>query len=81
MIILEIESAILRNLLERSLDANEKLSGDYWFCDFDGVRFHVRVPSKEKHGYTVEMMISCTPQLNEYGGEETYEELYGPYKT
>ena len=81
MIILEIESAILRNLLERSLDPNEKLSGDYWFCDFDGVRFHVRVPSKDKTGYTVEMMISCTKELNEYGAEETFEELYGAYKT
>ena len=81
MILLEIESAILRNLLERSLDENEKLSGDYWFCDFDGVRYHVRLANKKQPEDLVEMMISCTPQLNEYGGEETFEELYGPYKT
>jgi actin related protein 2/3 complex subunit 2 len=41
MIILEVESAILRTLLERSLDPNEKLSGEYNFCDFDGVRYRL----------------------------------------
>lgn len=93
MIILEVESAILRNLLERYLDPNEKLSGDYWFCDFDGVRFHVCFSSDEKkkkkkgetdgpvkEEVTVEMMIGCAKELNEYGAEEAFEELYGPFK-
>lgn len=43
MILLEYESAILRSLLERSLDPSEKLSGDYKFCDLDGVRFFVKL--------------------------------------
>ena len=47
MILLEYESAILRNLLERSLDPNEDLSGEYTFCDLDGVRFYVKL-SKDK---------------------------------
>lgn len=81
MIILEVESAILRNLLERYLDPNEKLSGDYWFCDFDGVRFHVQLASKKSQEVTVEMMIGCAEQLNEYGADEMFEELYGAYKT
>lgn len=41
MIILEYESAILRNLLERSLDSNETISGEYTFCDLDGVKFYI----------------------------------------
>ena len=49
MILLEYESAILRNLLERSLDPNEQISGKYTFCDLDGVRFFVELhKDKEK---------------------------------
>ena len=81
MIILEIESAILKNLLERSLDEHEKLSGDYWFCDFDGVRFHVKFSGKKSDEVLVEMMIGCSNELNEYGAQELFDELYGQYKT
>jgi len=83
MIILEVESAILRNLLERFLDPNERLSGDYWFCDFDGVRFHVRIPKTAKKGeqaILVEVMIGCAAQLDEYGAVEHYDQLYGRFK-
>lgn len=80
MIILEIESAIVRNLLERSLDPNEKLSGEYRFCDFDGVSFYLK---KEKEGnkWTLYMKLGCTEAINEHGGEEQYEKLYGAIKT
>jgi actin related protein 2/3 complex subunit 2 len=85
MIILEVESAILRNLLERSLDPNETLSGEYIFCDFDGVRYRVNFlmvgHGKEKRpgGVTVEIAIGCWEQLKEFGAQETFDKLYGQY--
>jgi len=78
MIILEFESAILRNLLERSLDDNQKLSGKYEFCDFDGVRFQLSI--SKTNDITVKMYISCADQINEYGGADLFEKLYGKYK-
>ena len=84
MIILEYESAILRNLLERSLDENETISGEYTFCDFDGVKFYLHV-NKPKHDngnndIEVHMYISCANELNEYGAEDAFEKYYGKYK-
>ncbi|OHT09129.1 Arp2/3 complex, 34kD subunit p34-Arc family protein [Tritrichomonas foetus] len=95
MIILEYESAILRNLLERSLDPNENLSGEYTFCDFDGVRFYVKLSKahkskeekKSKDGESdireilVMIYLSCAEQINEYGGEEHFDNVYGSIKT
>ena len=79
MIILEFESAILRNLLERSLMPHEKISGEYFFCDFDGVRFRLQY-DKKTNDIEVDMFIACTPELNEYGAKEAFEQHYGKYK-
>jgi actin related protein 2/3 complex subunit 2 len=85
MLILEVESAILRNLLERSLDPNETLSGEYIFCDFDGVRYRVNFlmaghgREKRPGGVTIEIMIGCWDQLKEFGAQETFDRLYGQY--
>lgn len=97
MILLEFESAILRNLLERSLDPNEELSGDYTFCDFDGVHFFVKMEKdKEKkkknkdaeesegciRDIYVQVSISCAKEINEQcDGEEYFDKLYGSMKT
>jgi actin related protein 2/3 complex subunit 2 len=106
MIILEVESAILRTLLERSLDPNEKLSGEYNFCDFDGVRFRLvtvaqydkekliaagQTPPKDKKkkgedeeegstAFVIEVYFACANELNEYGAQEYFDEIYGKYK-
>ncbi|KAH0788613.1 putative Arp2/3 [Histomonas meleagridis] len=79
MIILEFESAILRNLLERSLMPHEKLSGEYLFCDFDGVKFRLHV-DKKTNNIEVDMYIACAQELDEYGAQEAYEKYYGKYK-
>ena len=50
MILLEAESAIIRNLLERSLDPNERLSETYHCCDFDGVSFSFKVERPKGKG-------------------------------
>jgi actin related protein 2/3 complex subunit 2 len=107
MIILEVESAILRTLLERSLDRNETLSGEYNFCDFDGVRFRLvtsaqydkekliaagQTPAKDKKkkgddeeeggstSFVIEIYLTCANEINEYGGQEYFEQIYGKYK-
>jgi actin related protein 2/3 complex subunit 2 len=85
MIILEVESSILRNLLERSLDENETLSDSYIFCDFDGVRYRVKIlkgdkKSKKGGAILIEIYLSCAAQLAEYGGNELFDKLYGQYK-
>jgi len=79
MILLEYESAILRNLLERSLDEHEKLSGKYQFCDFDGVEFQLSI-DKEKF-ITVQVKLPGAKEIMENGGTEYYERLYGSIKT
>ncbi|KAH0791544.1 Actin-related protein 2/3 complex subunit 2 [Histomonas meleagridis] len=79
MIILEFESAILRNLLERSLMPHEKLSGEYTFCDFDGVKFRLHV-DKKTNDIEIHMYIGCAEELNEYGAAEEFEKHYGNYK-
>lgn len=79
MIILEVESAIVRNLLERSLDTNETLSGEYCFCDFDGVSFKLK-KEKDAAKWVLYMNLSCTKEINEHGGAEQYEQLYGSIK-
>jgi hypothetical protein len=85
VIILEVESAVLRNLLERSLDPNETLSGEYIFCDFDGVRYRVNFlmaghhREKRPSGVTIEIVIACWDQLKEFGAQETFQKLYGQY--
>jgi actin related protein 2/3 complex subunit 2 len=88
MLILDVESAILRNLLERSLDENETISDEYIFCDFDGVRYHVKIlkapggDKKSKKGgpILVEIRLSCAAEIAEYGGNDVFEKLYGKYK-
>ena len=88
MILLEYESAILRNLLERSLDGNEELSGEYQFCDLDGVRFYVKLnkdkdkkKKKEEEGGSeeskirdilVQVFICCAKEINEQCDGEEY---------
>mgnify|MGYP001091386317 CR=1 FL=1 len=88
MILLEYESAILRSLLERSLDPNETISGDYTFCDLDGVRFNVKLnKDKEKEkkkkdsdapeasnirDIQVQVYISCAKEINEKCDGEEY---------
>lgn len=86
MIILEAHSAIVKNLLERSLDPNDKLSEKYECCDFDGVRFLIKV-EKDKNNkkaenlpVRVEMYLECWEAIKPYGAEERYEELYGKWK-
>lgn len=85
MIILEYESSILRSLLERSLDKNEVISGNYSFCDLDGVKFFLHV-NKPKHGsdgdteIEVHMYISCAEELNEYGAQEVFDKYYKDYQ-
>jgi len=79
MILLEYESAILRNLLERSLDENEKLSGKYQFCDFDGVEFQINF-EKDK-SIIVKIKLPGSKEIMENGGEEYYKRLYGDYIT
>ena len=91
MILLEYESAILRNLLERSLDENEKLSGTYQFCDFDGVEFQIifdrpkeskeskEAKSKEPTTIIVKIKLPGAKEIMENGGEEYYQRLYGEY--
>jgi len=79
MILLEYESAILRNLLERSLDEHEKLSGKYQFCDFDGVEFQLNF-DKDKT-ITVQLKLPGSKQIMENGGEEYYQRLYGEMKS
>ena len=92
MILLEAESAIIRNLLERSLDPHEKLSETYNCCDFDGVKFSFKVERPKKKGkkgdeeesdgklypIIVQMYLPCWEQIKEYGAEDRYKELYGP---
>lgn len=94
MILLEIESAILRSLLERSLDPNDTISGKYEFCDLDGVRFCVEFEKeKEKkkkkdddesgciRSITVLIYVSCAKEINENcDGEEYFNKLYGDIK-
>ena len=88
MILLEFESAILRNLLERSLDPNEQLSGEYTFCDFDGVHFYAKLSKdkdkkkKKKEGEDdeesciksifVQVYIPCAKKINEDCDGEEY---------
>jgi actin related protein 2/3 complex subunit 2 len=87
MIILECESAIIRNLLERSLDPSETLSETYQCCDFDGVNFSFKIerPKKKKgqpeeegkvYPVHIEMNLPCWEAIKEYGAEERYNELY-----
>jgi len=78
MILLEYESAILRNLLERSLDPNDKLSGKYQFCDFDGVEFQL-VQDKEKN-IKIQVKLPGAKEIMENGGEDFYNRVYGEYK-
>jgi actin related protein 2/3 complex subunit 2 len=90
MIILECESAIIRNLLERSLDPAETLSETYNCCDFDGVKFIFKVerPKKKKsdddekkiYPVHIEMNLPCWEAIKEYGAEDRYNELYGAWK-
>jgi len=79
MIFLEYESAILRNLLERSLDEHDKLSGKYHFCDFDGVEFELSI-DKEKF-ITVQLKLPGAKEIMENGGDQYYDRLYGELKT
>lgn len=97
MIILEYESAILRNLLERSLNPHEEISGDYSFYDLDGVRFYVEFEKDKKkkkskkeedqeesiiRDIIVKVYISCAKELNEQcDGEEYFDKLYKDIKT
>ena len=96
MILLEYESAILRNLLERSLDPNEEVSSDYIFCDLDGVRYCVkftREKSGKKHHHDkqqktesdvreilVMIYIACAKEINDFGVEDQFNALYGDIK-
>ena len=93
MILLEIESAIIRNLLERSLDPNEVLSESYNCCDFDGVSFTIKFikpksakKSKENDEETpnkfpvlIEMKLSCYDKIKDYGADEYYQKTYGKF--
>jgi len=79
MILLEYESAILRNLLERSLDPNDKLSGKYQFCDFDGVEFQLNI-DKEKI-IKIQLKLPGAKEIMENGGEDYYNRVYAEYKT
>ena len=87
MIILEAHSAIVKTLLERSLDPNDKLSESYECCDFDGVSFLIRLEKPKgakdenaKYPVRVEMKLPCWEAIKQYGAEERYKELYGKWK-
>lgn len=79
MIILEIESAIIRNLCERSLDKDQKLSEAYQFCDFDGVVFKFTIDKKGT--IKIQMKLECAEAINEFGGEDVFERVYGSMKS
>jgi len=91
MILLEIESVVIRQLLERSLDKNERLSSEYKCCDFDGVEYYIKFNrEKKKKGEdeeaggpcTVEihMSLPCTNQISEFGAKEYYDKIYGKFQ-
>ena len=94
MILLEIESAIIRNLLESSLDESKVLSESYNCCEFDGVRFMFKIlrskKGKKKGGdedeeeggkdpVRIEMCLPCWEDIKDYGAEDFYQKNYGSW--
>ena len=78
MLLLEYECSLLKDLIPRYY-ANEKISTDYKFCDFDGVRYEIKLEKKAER-ILVQVFLPCAKEVAEHGGDELYERVYGSLK-
>jgi actin related protein 2/3 complex subunit 2 len=76
MILLEPHNIIIQTTLSDKLVKPSSL--DVQFVDFDGVRFHLSTPEKQKTVLLLSMNIRCWDELVQYGAMEVLQREYGP---
>ncbi|KIJ30338.1 hypothetical protein M422DRAFT_36626 [Sphaerobolus stellatus SS14] len=78
MILLESHSVIIQTTLVDKF--NKPSSIDVQFVDFDGVRFHMHTPDRERKSLVqLSMSIRCWDELAKYGANDILQREYGQY--